>query len=987
MAQTEHSKFIPKAVVRFTVIVFLLHSFALGLDPAEKVTHFGRTVWQTENGLPQNTVHSIKQSLDGFIWIATEEGLARFDGINFLVFNKQNTPQFKSNYVRSISEDRQGDLWISTTAGLLRLSDGIFTAFTTNEGLPDNDVSFTYADRQGNLWVATGGDLSVYDQGKFVKKEIPSTGVIGALFEAGDGTLWIGTSDGLSGYKERQVISSAFESVLENKTVTAITQDEAGCLWVGSQNGLSCLLNGEVKTYSRKDGLLSDRINSLYHDREGILWVGTAGGLNRIKNGEVTAYTAKDGLSSNIVLSLLEDREGSLWVGTESGGLNVLKDRNIFTYGIKDGLTSDLIKSIAEDHSGNLWIGTYDGGLNRFSGGKVGSYTTQDGLASDVVMALCVDSQDNLWVGTPDGLSRFKDGKFTTYTSSDGLPNDFVRSIYEDHLGNLWIGTRGGLARFRDGVFTIFTTREGLSNDFIGTLIEDHDGNLWIGTLRGLNKYRDGRFTSYTTKDGLASEVITSIYEDGDADLWIGTNGGGLNRMRGEKFTAYSTAQGLYDDVIYRVLEDGQQRLWFSSNRGIFYVNKKELNDLASGTTVAVNSVSFGTADGMLTRECSGGGHPAAWKGNDGKLWFATIRGIAMIDPEHMKLNLQAPPVAIEEIKLDDQPVSLNRKAELPPGRSRLDFSYAGLSFIAPEKVQYKYRLTGFDRDWVEAGTRRVASYTNLAPGNYEFQVIARNKDGVWSSSAAKFGFYLRPYFYQTYWFYALCLLCLIILTWQIYRLRLKRVQMQFGAVLAERNRMAREIHDNLAQEILGISVQLEIVARVMPVSSEVAQTHLDRARLLVRNSIAEARRYVWDLRSQALENADLPTALSEAARRLTVDTGVQAQVEVSGTFRPMPQQTESNLLRIGQEAINNALKHANSKHISLVLQFEAKRVRFTIKDDGCGFVSSPAGNGNGEHFGLVGMRERTEQMGGSFQIVSTPGLGTEVVVDVPINA
>jgi signal transduction histidine kinase len=358
-----------------------------------------------------------------------------------------------------------------------------------------------------------------------------------------------------------------------------------------------------------------------------------------------------------------------------------------------------------------------------------------------------------------------------------------------------------------------------------------------------------------------------------------------------------------------------------------------------------------------------------------------------MISPDHLRINNQAPPVVIEDVKLDDQPISPNQKAELPPGKNRLDFYYAGLSFIAPEKVRYKYKLQGFDRDWVDGGARRIASYTNLPPGNYEFQVIAANADGVWSSSAAKFGFYLRPHFYQTYWFYALCLLCLILLTWQIYRLRLRRVQAQFAAVLAERSRIAREIHDNLAQEILGISVQLEIVARVMPVSTSAAQSHLDRARMLIRNSIAEARRYVWDLRSQTLENADLPAALSETARRLTMDTQIQAQVQVSGTFRPLPQLTESHLLRIGQEAINNAVRHADSKNIFLDLKFDAKRVQFTIKDDGCGFLSDGTLEAPDGHFGLIGMRERAEQIGGSLHIKSSPGMGTEIIVDVPISA
>jgi hypothetical protein len=310
----------------------------------------------------------------------------------------------------------------------------------------------------------------------------------------------------------------------------------------------------------------------------------------------------------------------------------------------------------------------------------------------------------------------------------------------------------------------------------------------------------------------------------------------------------------------------------------------------------------------MITRECSGGGHPAGWRSADGRLWFSTIKGVAMIDPANIKLNDQPPPVAIEQIRVDDESISPAQTIELAPGKSRLDFYYTALSFVAPEKVRFKYKLEGFDPDWVDGGTRRVAYYTNLRPGRYRFQVIASNNDGLWSPTGAAFDLYLKPHFYQTYWFYVLCALVLAGVVWQLYRFRLRQVESQFGAVLAERNRIAREIHDNLAQEMLGISVQLEVVARLMPASAEPAQTQLDRVRMLVRHGIAEARRYVWDLRSQALDENDLPTALSGTARRLTDDTGIQTKVEVNGTFRPLSELVEGNLLRIGQEAINNAV-------------------------------------------------------------------------------
>src|SRR4030095_16825500 len=453
--------------------------------------------------------------------------------------------------------------------------------------------------------------------------------------------------------------------------------------------------------------------------------------------------------------------------------------------------------------------------------------------------------------------------------------------------------TRSGLTRIKGETSKTFTEADGLPNDLINVLYEDSNGSLWIGSLGGLTRFKNDEFTTYTTADGLTSDFISALYEDSTGTLWIGTSGGGLNRLRNNTFTAYTTKEGLIDDVIYGVLEDGQNNLWFSSSKGVFRASKAEFDEVARGSISSISAITYGTADGMLTRECSGGGSPAAWKDTAGRLWFSTIKGGAMINPANIKTNQKAPPVVIEQLRVDQEPVALGDNTNVPAGQTRFDFYYTAPSFVAPEKIRFKYRLDGFDNDWIDAGTRRNANYTNLRPGNYRFRVIACNNDGVWNETGASFGFYLRPYFYQTYWFYFLCLLVLGLVAWQFYRFRLRRVQAQFGAVLAERTRIAREIHDNLAQELLGISVQLEVVARTLPESAHVAKTHLDRVRMLVRHGVAEARRYVWDLRSQALEKDDLPTALAETARRLTNDTPLQVQFDVTGTFRPLPRAVE----------------------------------------------------------------------------------------------
>lgn len=950
------------------------------LDPNRSLKEFGHQTWVTENGLPQNTVQAIIQTRDGYLWIGTQEGLARFDGLNFTVFDKKSVPAFKSNDIRFLHEDQQARLWISTSYGLVCFHNGQFTSFTENEGLPDNSVGPVVEDNSGNVWIGTAGGLTRFENGNFktfTTDQGLTRNVIQVLYARANGAIVVGTSAGFQIFDGDQFTSLHVPADMLPANITSIAETNSGLLWLGTLDGLY-QVDREGRTLTVT--LPNSRVSALRIDREGALWIATAGGVARLRGEQLETFTTSDGLSSNLVLSLFEDREGSMWIGTEAGGLNLLKSKKFNTFTTKEGLPSDLVKVIYQDPQGGIWIGSNGGGLTLFKNGKFTTWTTRDGLSSDVVLSLAGDTNGVIWIGTPDGLNRFHNGKFQTFTFADGLSNDLVRSVLVDRNGVLWVGTRDGLNSFRDNEFTTYTTKDGLANNFIGALFEDSKGNLWVGTLGGLSKIKDGKFQTFTTKDGLSSNTVISIYEDAAGDLWIGTNGGGLNRLHGGKFNSFTVAA----DVIYRILEDKQQNLWCSSNQGIFRVNKSELDKVGNDANATVNPVFYGPADGTLTRECSGGGHPAGWQTSDGRMWFATIKGLAVIDPEHIPLNTSPPPIAIEQIFIDNQSVPLTQKLKISPDASRLDFYYTALSFIAPENVRFKYRLEGFDDNWIDGGARRVASYTNLRPGNYTFRVIAANNDGVWNESGAAVEFYLQPHFYQTYWFYLICLLLLALTAWLLYRMRVKRMASQFQAVLAERSRIAREIHDNLAQDILGISVQLELVARLMPAAAETAKGHLDRARILVRNSMTEARRYVWDLRSQELQKKDLPAALRDTTKRLTAESKIEAVVEVAGPSRPLPPDVETNLLRIGQEAINNAVKHARANRIDVALNFDTRNVRLSIRDDGQGF--DPGEQIADGHFGLIGMRERAAQVGGVLSIESANERGTEIVVEVPLN-
>jgi len=387
----------------------------------------------------------------------------------------------------------------------------------------------------------------------------------------------------------------------------------------------------------------------------------------------------------------------------------------------------------------------------------------------------------------------------------------------------------------------------------------------------------------------------------------------------------------------------------------------------------------------MLSRECNSG-QPAGFQSSDGKLWFPTIKGIAMIDPRNMPVNTQPPPVAVERAVVDGEAVVLNERTDLLPGRQRYEFYYTALSLVAPEKVRFKYILEGFDKDWVVAGAERVASYTRIPPGSYKFRVLACNNDGVWNEAGASLNLYLKPYFYQTYWFYAGCLGAVGLLALGVYRLRVGRIRAKFNAVLEERNRMAREIHDTLAQSFVGIALQLQAVGKALPDAPATAERHLSLAQNMVSHSLVEARRSVWDLRSQALETNDLATALSETARQMTEGTSVHAEVLVSGNDRRLSAQIENNVLRIAQEALTNALRHSGANNVAINLKFDASSLDVSIKDDGHGFDVNGVLAATAGHFGLRGMGERVEHIGGCLSLISNPGEGTEVLATIPIK-
>ncbi len=995
-------------------------------EDASGLAAFLSDVWQIEDGLPHNAVQAIVQTRDGYLWLGTPGGLARFDGAQFTLFNQG---ELKHNNVHALIEDRDGSLWIGTYGGgLYRYDEARFEAFGPGEGLGSALIRALYRDRRGRLWVGThGGGVSFRDGGRFRTLRAAdglSNDTIRVIYEDREGRLWIGTNAaGLNLWTGDRLLSYAVKpgplapygpaDARSSDNVLALWEDAHGTLWIGTDGGgLWRLRDGRITPPAAREALGVNGVRQLLEDSGGRLWVGTdGGGLDLLRvcraeqsvssaadarihsecppwttsnaarsaaHSEFEALTSRDGLPSDIVLSLLEDRERNLRVGTRDGLLR-LKRRKLRVYGVGDGLANDFVTAVSGSRNGSLWVGSR-AGLDRFDPSR-GRRSASISRRADMVLSVLEDRAGALWIGTRNGLDRLQGGRRTAYRTADGLPSDYVTALAEGRGGAVWVATRSGLAWIKDG--RVKSVRSGASAPTDTTAVQESaDGTLWIGTeSRGLARLRAGEWRFWGPREGLPHATVTSLTDDGES-LWV-TTPSGLGRLQAGGLRRYTTAQGLSSNQLFAAVDDGRGYLWLNSARGIARVKKDSFDAVDLGRMDRLDATTYGKADGLRSSEGNGAGQPAAWRTRDGRLWFATVKGLAVIDPARIPSNPQPPPVLIEDVRADEDLLPHPLTRSLPPSHKRFEFHYTALSFSSPEKVRFRYRLEGFDRDWIDAGSRRVAYYTNIPAGSYRFRMTASNEDGVWNTEGAAFDFSLRTHFYRTPLFWAACLLAAGVLGLALHRLHMRQVTARFAAVLAERNRIAREIHDTLAQSFVGIGVQLETVAKMQSVSAEAARRHLDRARILVRSSLAEARRSVWALRSGALEESDLAGALAEVAGQLSGETEVA--VRVSGRRRRLPVEVENNLLRIGQEALANAVRHANAEQVRVELSFGEALVRLSVRDNGRGFDVEKAAQSAAGHFGLAGIRERVQNLGGELSLLSRAGEGAEVVVEVPV--
>ncbi|MBI2838487.1 MAG: ATP-binding protein [Acidobacteria bacterium] len=961
------------------------------LDPRKPVTQYVHDVWQTEDGLPMSSVGPVVQTPDGYIWVGTQEGLVRFDGARFQIFHKGNTDAIRNNHIAALLAARDGSVWAGTAGGgVTRMHRSRFSHYSTDDGLSGNIVVSICEDRAGGVWFgAAGGGLSYFKDGHFLQTPFTdqlSHAVVTSICEDREGRVWAGTADGgLFVLGDGRCEAYHAKLGLPPGGIWSICQDREGSLWFGVKGaGLCRYRDGSLTTYTTNQGMSSNVVHCLYEDRGGALWIGTdGGGLIRAYNGKFAVYGSKEGLGSDYVLSIVEDREGSLWIGTGGGGLNRLKDGAFMTYGSPEGLSRDIASTVLEDRDGSMWIGTFGGGLNHLKDGGVTVYGEREGLPGVGPYSLCQDRQGALWIGTNGGgLVRMLAGKCTTFTARDGLSNPIVRCVMEDGRGTLWIGTNGGgLNAFRKGEFTAYQAKDGLAGGIVICLLEGREGALWIGTAGGgLNLFRDGLFSNYH----VPGDAVMCLYEDGDGVLWIGATGG-LCRMKDGVLTSFTTKDGLFNDMVAQILEDDEQNLWMGSNTGVFRVSKRELDDLAAGRRSKVTSVAYGKRDGLRDTECNAGFHPSGCRTRDGRLWFATVRGAAVVDPTKIQKNQLPPPVAIGSVRVDGRSIEVAEETSLPPGQRNLEIHYSGLSFLDPDKVEFKYRLEGFDAEWIEAGTRRAAYYTNVPPGHYVFRVIACNNDGLWNNDGASVALTLAPRLYETFWFYAVLASLPLLAGYGLHRFRVRLITAR-ASVLDERNRLAREIHDTVAQDLSGIVIHLEAARDLPSGSGESIRSHIERACSSTRACLDEVRRSIWALRPGLLEGADLGAALEMLAKQVSAGTRISVRSEIRGPSRPLSEEAEIHLLRVAQEAISNAVRHAGPTEILVELSYKPREITVRVRDNGCGFDPNVAEDRSPPRFGLMGMRQRIARLGGRLVVNSQPGAGTEVVIVVPLR-
>lgn len=942
--------------------------------------------WSISDGLPQSSVACVLQSRDGYLWVGTWNGLARFDGLTFTSFHAGNTPALKGSKINALHEDRRGRLWIGTERGLVKFADARFVAVEADR--PIRGVNCIAEDVKGTIWVGSDGGLFRVENSTLRFSGNDRRGLSGPIERLnvdGSGRLLIGQL-------ERTLVASVKEGSVSVDSVLRYTDqamDDRGRMWFLDRDHVLYRMDGTRTTaihrFNGKSTLrpLADGVMGLcFQDR--LVLVGEDGTTNITRVGAVD-------LRENEVL--YEDREGNLWLGRASSGLSRLRRKAATVLDERSGLSSATITSVFEDRSGTLWVGTHRKGLNYFRNGQFHKYVDLNVRDDSWIRIIWESSDRSLWVSGPVmGFVRIGPGGGKRYTRGMIHAKTSVIDAGEDGEGGFWLATRAdGVQRDYQGKVTVWDTSSGLSSNETTCMLMARNGDVWVGTVAGLNRISGDMLTAFTMSHGLTHDDVQALLEDDDGSVWIGTRRG-LNRWKEGVLTKLTEREGLADDAISQMIDDGQGYFWFGGIKGLFRVLKTDLRAVAEGRLAFIRSSAYGTNAGLIVSEVGGEGVPRAWKTSDGLLWFASERGLVRVDPATIRDNRVPPEVIIERVMVDNNPVRADTLVVVDPGETKVEFEYTGISFSAPDRVRFQHRLVGFEEDWEDAGSKRFVQYTHLPPGEYTFQVRAANSDGVWNEEGASLAVVVVPPFWQTAWFRILAVSFFFLVGPTVYFLRIRILkqeharQQQFARQLIERqenerNRIAREMHDSLGQELLVLKHQIQLNLR-KPGDTEVTKETLKEYSNSVSGILDKARQISHDLRPPELDRLGLTETLRSILAKVREAKRFELVGEIDEIDRIFLKADEIHVVRILQEALSNAMKHSQASRVTVVVRMERDSLEMSVTDNGRGMKESVEGIGAG----MRGMEERTALLGGTVEVKSREKEGTTLSFRFPRN-
>ena len=988
----------------------VLAVLADGFLPARAATPYLIRTWQVENGLPQNKVTAGVQARNGYLWLGTYGGLARFDGARFVVFDDNNTPELHSSRVTSLFAAHDGTLWIGDeSGGVTRFKDGRFQAIPVHASWSGRKISAIAADEADDIWLMNeAGELARVRDGLVL---LPRAGVVSnvvSLTRSEAGKIWVARDGRVSVLERGQLRAVDFAGSATNSYVQGIGASRDGGLWVASDRRIRKWEDGKWTADLGEAPWGWDIVSALMETRSGMLCVGTPdSGLYLLfpsRASKPLHFDRTNGFPSEWIISLWEDREGDLWSGTGSG-LVMMRPNNVETISPPDRWQGRALLSVCATTNGALWVGTEGAGLYRLRNGVWTRFSTEQGIRNPYIWSLAEDGAGRLCVGTWGGGLFIQNGD--AFERAPGLENlTLPMPALLSTRDGLWVGTAAGLLRYRDGQAVWFNQGDGKNLRDVRAIVQDKQGKIWFGMAgNGLACLQNQTIRQFKKSDGLSSDFIECLHFDKAGALWIGTFGGGLNRYKDGKFSVINHRQGLPNGIIGHIESDGRGFFWVSSYGGIMRISEEEFNRCADGEIQKVHCLTYGLNDGLPTLECAEGLQPAGCKTADGRLWFPTAKGLVAIDPANVTTNPLPPPVILEEVRVDDKPLTNGTFTGLriPPGRHQLDFQYTGLSFVAPEKVRFKYRLNGFETDWREAGTKRVASYNYIPPGRYTFQVTACNNNGVWNERGARLVFDVQPYFWQTAWFRFATLALLIAasggLAWFGTRRRMRRKlerARQQRDIERERARIARDIHDDLGAHLTRITMISESARMDSDLGHlERAATGLEKIYDISRELTRRMDEIVWAVNPRHDTLESLVNYLEKFAQDFLTTAGIRCRLDLPMHFPEwrLTAEMRHNLFLACKEALHNVVKHSGASEARLRLMVKARSFELVIADNGHGFLpeskrqnalegASRLSSGNG----LENMHRRLSAIGGSCRIASTVQKGTEIVFSVPLQ-